>query len=60
MSDDEWHVYASTSLLLLLLWMRLMMTVMRMSVLAERFLQLLMLAAYRNAVDVYRYRHNKT
>ena len=52
MSDDDWHVHTTS----LLLWM--MMTLMLM--LAERFLQLLMLAAYRNAVDVHRYWHHKS
>jgi len=56
MSDDDRHVDICTSLLLRMVMM--MMAVMRM--IAERFLQLLMLAAYRNAVDVNRYRHDKT
>jgi len=57
MSHDDWHVYTSTSLLLLSM---MMLTVMRMSVmLAQRFLELLMLAAYCNAVDVYRYWYDK-
>jgi len=58
MSDDDWHVYTGTTLLLLLL-LRMMMTVMRMSLLAKRFLQLLVLAAYRDAIDVHRYRHDE-
>jgi len=53
MPDDDWHVHTSTSLLL-----RMMMTLMLM--LTERLLQLLMLAAYRDAVDVHRYWHHKS
>jgi len=52
MSDDDRHVHTSTSLLL---WM-----VTLMLMLPERFLQLLMLAAYRDAVDVHRYWHHKS
>jgi len=55
-SNNDWHVYTGTSLLLL----GVVMTVMRMSLLAERFLQLLMLTTYCNAIDVHRYRHHKT
>jgi len=54
MPDDDGHVHARPSLLLRMV----VMTVMR--VMAERFLQLLMLAAYRDAVDVNRYRHDNT
>jgi len=60
MSDDDWHVYTSTAMLLLLLVVVGLMTVVWMSLLAERFLQLLMLSAYRYAVDVDRYRHHKS
>jgi len=60
MSDNEWHVYTSTSLLLMMLVRVRLMTVMRMTMLTERFLQLLVLAAYCDAVDVHRYGHDKT